>query len=231
MKRNNFSSLVKEEMVNRFESVVQEEIRANNLSIKSNQKDLDEANKTIQSLKEEIHRHKNDMDQLFNKLLDKFLNERKDADITVADFCGEVSKKISAFKDEILSFSVQLNECLSKADYEQRKLETIKYFDNQISTSQSNLENAKSYNEMMFVEGKQKREILEIKLSNFQTSVSEETKDLEKKIQTFKVDSTGVLEELRIYKKEMFIIDKKIENIYTLIERLQKREDLCHSRE
>ena len=47
--------------------------------------------------------------------------------------------------------------------------------------------------------------------------------DLEKVLEEYKLDSTGVLKEIQVYKKSMFIIEKKIENIYTLIERLDKR--------
>lgn len=43
-----------------------------------------------------------------------------------------------------------------------------------------------------------------------------------------KIDRDGVLKELRVYKKDMFYIEKKIENIYTLIERINKRGESCH---
>jgi uncharacterized coiled-coil protein SlyX len=41
------------------------------------------------------------------------------------------------------------------------------------------------------------------------------------------LEKEGVLKEIRIYEKSMFIIEKKIENIYTLIERINKRGALC----
>jgi hypothetical protein len=39
----------------------------------------------------------------------------------------------------------------------------------------------------------------------------------------FCIDKEGILREVRIYKGDMFVIEKKIENIYTLIERINKR--------
>ena len=45
---------------------------------------------------------------------------------------------------------------------------------------------------------------------------------LEEKIDSHKVDVQGIMRELQIYKKEAFIVQKKIENIYTLIARLQE---------
>lgn len=43
-----------------------------------------------------------------------------------------------------------------------------------------------------------------------------------------RLDRDGVLNQVRIYEKSMFIIEKKIENIYTLIERINNRGELCH---
>ncbi len=56
--------------------------------------------------------------------------------------------------------------------------------------------------------------------------------ELEKKIDSnfsiSSIDKEGVLKQIRIYEKTVFIIEKKIENIYTLIERINKRDELCH---
>lgn len=59
--------------------------------------------------------------------------------------------------------------------------------------------------------------------------------DLDKKIESnfyiSRIDKDAVLKEVRIYEKTIFIIEKKIENIYTLLERLNKRFDVCHKQE
>lgn len=41
----------------------------------------------------------------------------------------------------------------------------------------------------------------------------------------FRIDKESVLRELKFYKKDLFVIEKKIENIYTLIERINKKGD------
>ena len=46
-----------------------------------------------------------------------------------------------------------------------------------------------------------------------------------------RIDKEGVLKEIRTYDKTLFIIEKKIENIYTLMERLNKRGESCHKPE
>lgn len=56
--------------------------------------------------------------------------------------------------------------------------------------------------------------------------------ELEKKIDSnfsiSRIDKEGVLKQIRIYEKTVFIIEKKIENIYTLMERINNRDELCH---
>jgi len=47
-------------------------------------------------------------------------------------------------------------------------------------------------------------------------------KEIDDKLNTHIVDVEGILKELTAYKKENYITQKKIENIYTLIERLKK---------
>ena len=47
---------------------------------------------------------------------------------------------------------------------------------------------------------------------------------LEEKIVSHTVDVAGIMRELRIYKHDNMITQKKLENIYTLIERLKKSE-------
>lgn len=64
-----------------------------------------------------------------------------------------------------------------------------------------------------------KKDILE---APSETSIVKE--QLEEKISCHKIDVAGIMRELNIYKKENFITQKKIENIYTLIDRLSKSE-------
>lgn len=51
---------------------------------------------------------------------------------------------------------------------------------------------------------------------------------IDRKFIECRLDKTGVLKEVRVWEKTIFIIEKKIENIYTLIERINKRGESCH---
>lgn len=53
----------------------------------------------------------------------------------------------------------------------------------------------------------------------------------EKNFSVAQIDKDSVLKEVRVYQKDIFVIEKKIENIYTLIERINKRGDTCHRQE
>ena len=48
-------------------------------------------------------------------------------------------------------------------------------------------------------------------------------KEISERLNVDRVDFSGLLKELRGYKKETFIQEKKLENLYTLIDRLDKR--------
>jgi hypothetical protein len=53
----------------------------------------------------------------------------------------------------------------------------------------------------------------------------------EKNFHISRMDKEGILKEIRIYEKTIFIIEKKIQNIYTLIERINERGIVCHKPE
>lgn len=57
--------------------------------------------------------------------------------------------------------------------------------------------------------------------TNRKFDVHSETED--RNFNVNRIDREGVLKEVRVWEKTIFIIEKKIENIYTLIERINKR--------
>ena len=57
------------------------------------------------------------------------------------------------------------------------------------------------------------------------TDASLVRKDLEEQLSLHKVDVSGIMRELRIYKADNTITQKKIEQIYTLISRLEKSQE------
>lgn len=78
-----------------------------------------------------------------------------------------------------------------------------------------------------------KEELTEIKdqLRNLREETQETCRNLDRKVDEnyllLKMDKEGVLKEVRIFEKTIFIIEKKLENIYTLIDRINKRGEKC----
>jgi Na+/phosphate symporter len=62
---------------------------------------------------------------------------------------------------------------------------------------------------------------------NIDLRFSELESKLERSFSGSKIDKEGLLKEIRVYEKSLFIIEKKIENLYTLIDRLNKRGASC----
>jgi VIT1/CCC1 family predicted Fe2+/Mn2+ transporter len=82
-----------------------------------------------------------------------------------------------------------------------------------------------------FQQGQSQFVFLFNELKDYVTKLKSEMNDrfqtLAKKIDSnfdvSRIDRAGVLKEVRIYEKTIFIIEKKIENLYTLIERLKEK--------
>jgi hypothetical protein len=74
--------------------------------------------------------------------------------------------------------------------------------------------------------------LFRIELASFRTELKERMDEQDKKVDSnfsvSRIDKDGVSKEIRSYQKSIFIIEKKIENIYTLIERINKRGEACH---
>lgn len=90
-----------------------------------------------------------------------------------------------------------------------------------------------------FQEFQRESQILIQSLKNDLVKLSSETEQKlnrlsdkgDKNFSIAQIDKDSVLKEVRVYQKDIFTIEKKIENIYTLIERINKRGALCHKPE
>lgn len=71
-----------------------------------------------------------------------------------------------------------------------------------------------------------------VKLSfDVEQKMAQLVEKIESNFNLLRLDKEGLLREIRIYEKTIFIIEKKIENIYTLIERINRKEEICHRQE
>jgi phage host-nuclease inhibitor protein Gam len=75
-----------------------------------------------------------------------------------------------------------------------------------------------------------KEDLIKVKIELAQKFLQLDEK-IESKFSILRMDKDAIIKEIRVYDKTIFIMEKKIENIYTLIERINKRGDQCHRQE
>lgn len=217
--------MIKEELVKRFESVVREEIIRHDISVKR-------SNEDISLLKELFIGFKKDHDKLriqhlesFKKTQDHFTEECQNQKNDFDDqrrFIRENSKRLDGLMED---FKNQIDEFVSCQSFDEYGAYVNEYF----LTLNKNIGDSSNIQENNLF--KVKNEFMDL-LERYQGVFSQnldklkETIDfLKAKFEEYRVDSVGVLKELQVYKKTVFIMQKKIENLYTLIERLNKRVD------
>lgn len=222
MRANNIQSLIKDEIVKRFEAVIKEEIRQYSLTVSRQDSEM----LAIRSLLESILKDQNEWNvknmQSKQDCIDAFKKEKKDLFEKNEDHRRYVNEKVNSFNKDV--------ECLK-----QDSLLFVKNSDlvKSLLTLKSEMIDMEFRAEL---ERKRLRELIDQEKQTILSKIDMETKTLnehndlmtrqyqeqEKKINVSSVDSKGILKELLVYKKSMLIIEKKIENIYTLIERNTK---------
>ena len=221
--RNNLTALIKEELIKRFDSVVRDEIKRHDLSVERSDKDIcllkelfvgfkkDHESLRIQhkaSFKETQDLFVEDCKKQENSFDDqrRFIRENsKIVDELMEDFKNKIDEFVSseAFKeygDHINESFLTLNKKIIRYSNDQE--ESLFNFKNKL---------------MIFLDGF--KDLCTKRLGN----AKKEFISLSEKFEEYRVDAVGILRELQVYKKTVFIMQKKIENLYTLIERLNKR--------
>lgn len=221
--KNNFSSLVKQEMVNRFESVIKDEINANNRLISETNKSLEEMRKDIDSFKDDYQKLKNSDQDLYNRLSVQCVNDKIDLEKKFTDHVLATSKNIEKFFNTLLALSEKVSKCLDKDAFEAEKSEEKKSLDKAIEDLKAHL-----HTSQMTFETLHKDHLVNVD-SFCKQVVAEQEKftkrlvDVDMKFAAYMTDFAGLLKEIRVYKRENFIAHKEIEKLYILIERLEKR--------
>lgn len=222
---------LKQELVKGFNSIVREEVRKHNSAIKNNQEDIDSMKRMIESFKSDYEGLRHSNESMVCSILNDFgrkKNEIESSILSLKDFVNSYKKEFKEAIDSIKSsthdavnldtlkgFSLELN---SKMDSE------VKRIKESIACMRAEIDNFLGSRDLDLCEYKKK-------ISENTQRMSESLEELEKNLRISRVDAEGVMQELKIYKKSMYIIEKKIENIYTLIERLQKKAETCPSKD
>jgi hypothetical protein len=208
----------------RVEALLKQEMVEHQSIISSHHKEMQTLRDSLKvamdrfdSLYERLEKDSNDISIYFNQQI-----------MSLKDKVLIHEKKISEQKETILSLYQQLQgfHLIYSNKIEVEKLK--KDLDSQMKEyNNMHLSSLQNCNE----DSKSACVAVQEVLSNLKLYVKEKFcelhKDVETKFNLSKIDKDRVLKEIRIYEKSQFIIEKKIENIYTLIERMNKRGAVC----
>lgn len=219
--------LKKSDLASQFELVVKQEIKNYQDSLHYINSSINEILKSIDLLQREVNRIYSIVDS--NKTIQKIENAR--IECTQRDLSNDIAK-LSSSLEEI------------SQDNNKRVVESFKISIKSMMRSQENtddLSNLKQEVESLEKLINDRCDVIadsvnqqynkcrkEIAASNSEIlsrpSDSEIVKKcLEDKIHSYKIDSEAVLKEVKILNRAVFTQEKKIENIYTLIKRMQEK--------
>ncbi len=220
--------MIKEELVKRFDSVVREEIRAHDISVKRADKDISLLKELFIGFKKDHEKLRIQNSDSFNKTQDLFtqecLNNQKDFN-NQRRFITESSKRVEECIEDFKKKIDEFVTCEALEKYCFYVNETFLTLNKKISDS-SNLQDKNFHKSEIKLMG-----ILEesqVVCNKNLEKLNETIKSLKERFEEYRVDALGILKELQVYKKTVFIMQKKIENLYTLIERLNKKVGECH---
>ena len=218
--QNNFSTLIRQELVDSFADTVKNEINEFEKTKIETKNSISNIEKSISSLKDDLKAINDSLQYTIQDILEHFLKEkqslksefeeqRRYMKTNVLD-CQKHRKEVD---DSIVKFIKKqdceilfngLNDKISKSDVNnyKNKEELKNYYDSKCKEFLLNLESITKYNCFMF--------------DVINSTLEKHKKNLEE----YKITTEGYARENLILKKEIFIMEKKIENLYTLIDRL-----------
>jgi len=217
--------LDRNKIAKQFELVVQQEIKNHNDQILT-------TNLAINSIQEKIAVHEKKQFLQASSLLDKLkIQDEKISSLekSVSALAQEIecikdsNKKIIIANEEILDI-ININNDKFKIDY---SVISEKVFVLHKMLSDAKNQNEEMYKNFSFLmtsrDYKMTKELEKFKeeVLNKPSEIREVKKFLEEKIAINSIDVDGIMREIQHYKKAAHVVEKKIENIYTLIQRIQ----------
>lgn len=222
--------LKRNDLAKQFELVVQQEITNFNNSLTN-----------IYSLIGELKREVEDVKQLYNAGHAALSSRSKSAEVShksLSDSLDVLRQKHESFvNDQRVINKAHADEFFDISQIVTRKIDIDNRFNEKLTTlhgeilkvrsnvDQSTQALANSINDLHRL---LKKDMLALKdeILSMPSEAKFVKKQLEEKIDSHVLDVRGVLKEILISKKETHILEKKIENLYTLFERLKKAEAL-----
>lgn len=219
--------LKRNDLAKQFELIVKQEITNHNASILATNKAINEMREQVTSLTQEFSRHTARNDAWFKQTQEEFLRLERSLEKKIQKNSIDIEglkKKTDSSNDFIWAEIDSLEAKLLDLDEFQEYKDSMKMELAEVHN------HVKSQNEYIKAALYKIRTDLEKTTNAFIKEIRERPdhlwdvkQELEKKIEATVIDSMGVLKELQVHKKDAFIMEKKLENIYSLIEKLKTK--------
>ncbi len=215
------------DLTKQFELLVQQEIKNHNDSVLSTNISINNLKDHIDQLSKKLDAHVAASSNTFvfynidiDKLKKSFDQLSSKCEYSLNDFSSNIQSNNKRIEDLAKTFESYVknqkdqNEKLSLLD------NLILGIQDKICNFFSNIKNEIYRNQLKSEDSLRdlKQEIL-----NRPSEAKVVKKEIEDKMSIWAIDFSGLMKEIQINKKTDFITQKKIENLYTLIERLEKR--------
>lgn len=215
--------MIKEELVKRFDSVVRDEIKRHDLSVERSDKDISLLKELFVGFKKDHEKLRIEHASSFKETQDLFNEECRNQKNSFDSQKRSIRENCKRVEEFIEDFKNKTDEFMTSEAFDEYGV----YVEESFLTLKKNIGDSSNIQDKNLLKFKntivdvleQSDGIFDENLEN----VNEKIEYLKGKFEEYRVDSVGVLRELQVYKKTVFIMQKKIENLYTLIERLNKK--------
>lgn len=221
MRGSNFRDLIKDEMVNRFQDVITNEINEYREAKKETAIRISSLEIRLESICESLSSLKEQASEMYNNISDLFLKEKEKLQESFDEQRRFIRSNSDAIKSHIKESIEQSQSLISKekfcvfAERIENEIKSIKLknFDAK-SETESNLHAIKEHIKLFVYQESDRC----FKNTDFFLKVVEDYKN---QIASLKVSNDGFVTELESCKKRIFVQQKNIENLYTQIEKLK----------
>lgn len=222
MKRNNFNTLIRDEMKNRFEGAVKEEINSYRKEQEEIFKNFELINQNLKLMKSEIESLRLDNETRCQNVSELYILERKNLEESFDEQRRVIRTVVNEIRDLVNEFKVS-----------REKYATVEMIESHIGDvlglmSISKIESHREKEELLNILDQNVKELIKNDTESLclcRGSSDELSKKIEKVnqvIEDFRVSIEGFSREITVIKKGEFILEKKIENLYTQLDRVKK---------
>ena len=219
--RSNLGQLIKDECVRRFESVITEEKRQYDQTVRCQDEKLNQLYERFASFIEEFQKEKLQTKDYYIKSKEDFDNAVKSIENNYENLTKFIRQNKNELKKVRDSLEQRIEDFVENKNFQSLYVE----LEDKIDQIDVKMHILSTYHEKELHKNDKKNLEMFDQISNrineFTKNTDQRLFDFQKQIDEYVVNAKGVLKELQVYKKEVYIQEKKIEHLYIQIERLK----------